>query len=265
MIYQNYDNEPEEEYLDLSESVYTEFYHLEMENYTDDFPFYEQHLRPHSSVLELGCGTGRLSRLLASNGWEICAIDNSLAMLTCAKTQKVQDHVRYACMDMQQLGFSRTFENIIIPYNTINLLASPLRVSQCLHGCFFNLSPAGKLLLHLHVPSASPQSEKNSRTFQFQIFSYPDGGKLIRETLRSAQPHHRTIHLEERYKIRRHSPTPEKINYRRFISLCALSKDGWLDIIRSAGFTVLAASENLAGSQNGPSFQNTLFVVAQKK
>lgn len=67
------------------------YYDLEYRDYTDDIPFYVQYasvLDPAkaTSVLELGCGTGRIALGLAQAGFRVVCLDTSPGMLEiCAR------------------------------------------------------------------------------------------------------------------------------------------------------------------------------------
>ena len=61
-----YENEPEEIFIPLPAQLYPALYHLEMSEFQDDRNFYVKKLAEHGCrhVLELGCGTGRISEHL---------------------------------------------------------------------------------------------------------------------------------------------------------------------------------------------------------
>ena len=86
------------------------FYDLEYRDYTDDIDFYVQHalsLDPsrEKPILELGCGTGRITIALAEAGFHVVGIDTSEGMLelcaTHARTRDVRDKIILVRSDMR--------------------------------------------------------------------------------------------------------------------------------------------------------------------
>ena len=56
-----------------------------------DIPFYLQQAKAHGGpILELGCGTGRVTIPLASNGFEVVGIDISPSMIQRANANAKQ-------------------------------------------------------------------------------------------------------------------------------------------------------------------------------
>lgn len=55
-----------------------------------------------NAVLELGCGTGKNTRLLASISDHVHALDFSEGMLAQAQTKQFDEHVRFAVADLTQ-------------------------------------------------------------------------------------------------------------------------------------------------------------------
>lgn len=64
--------------------------------------FSHYHVPQDGSILELGCGTGKMTRRLAAKGYELTAIDSSLDMLEIARS-KTEDPILYVFQDMTEL------------------------------------------------------------------------------------------------------------------------------------------------------------------
>jgi len=259
-IYADYDKEPSEHFLPLSEDMYQEMYDIELSGFDDDVLFYSSRLVHNDDILELGCGSGRLTRLLACAGHRITGIDLSLPMLHAAKA--LQPAARFICMDMRALAFKRNFSVIIIPYNTLNLLTDNHDVRCCLQNCYDHLGPHGRLLLQLYVPPENTCQPDSSTTFQFQIFDRPRGGKIVKETLRTNHGNSTSIHMEERYKLRPMNGVEPNRNYRHTLTLNANSRATWLELIRSSGFTIKLASSSYHSTH--PDSPNLLLIEAAK-
>ncbi|MHB1013834.1 MAG: class I SAM-dependent DNA methyltransferase, partial [Desulfurivibrionaceae bacterium] len=182
---------------------YTALYDLELSDFREDLPFYRKHLptRP-CAILELGCGTGRVSRPLAADGHHLTGIDLSFPMLAAAGRSASIPAPHYACMDMTTLAFCTTFAAIIAPYNTLNLLTNPDDLRACLTQVRHLLAEDGVLLLQLYVPDPDLRALEGKKRFQFQIFDRTDGSKVIKEILKSTTPESCLVEITERYHLR---------------------------------------------------------------
>lgn len=245
-IYTQYDDEPEELFTPLSSEHYRELYDLEMSGFRDDLPFYLSNLSTPSDILELGCGSGRLSRLLTAAGHQLTGIDLSLPMLREA-TKHAGEGSRFCCMDMRRLAFTKRFAAIIIPYNTLNLLADNSDVMYCLEDSRRQLSYSGQLLLQVFTPTRQQFHETGSQ-FQFTLFDRPQGGKIVKETLRTMDAAAGTITMTERYKIRPMNGSEPNSNYSHTMLLNGNSRENWLDCLRAAGFTVESVASSYDAS-----------------
>lgn len=253
-IYSSYDQEPEDLYLPLPENLYSELYDLEMSGFSQDFFFYQAALNSASEILELGCGSGRLTRFLAGAGHQPAGIDISLPMLRAAGSFS-PGKIKFICMDMRNLALRKRFDAIIIPYNTLNLLANNIDVTICLNGCLNHLKPGGLLLLHLHIPTEEMRSNPDKATFQFQMFDRPQGGKIIKEILLRFHTDSNQLEMTERYKIRPMQLDEANTNYSHTMLLNANDQSAWLNLLHSSGFAIVAL--------NRPN-PSTLFVTAKK-
>lgn len=263
-IYSSYDDEPEDFFLPLPEKLYRELYDLEMAGFQKDFSFYAQALKNTSHILELGCGSGRLTRLFAAAGHSAVGIDLSTAMLQEARNHPRQKTL-FLCMDMRRLALRTQFDAIIIPYNTLNLLADNGDVTRCLTGCRNHLKAEGQLLLQLYIPSGDLLSQTGKTTFQFQMFDRPQGGKVIKEILRTLHTETHQLEMTERYKIRPMCPGRPNTDYSHTMALNGNDRSTWLQLLTTAGFTI----HSLATSYQGPETPGTdtgiLLIRAQKK
>jgi len=253
--------EPDEFFLPLSNERYCQFYDLEMGEFQSDLPFYLERIRPSCSVLELGCGTGRLCRPLAATGARLTGIDLNLEMLRRARL-KAGPKVTYLCMDMTEPAIRCSFDTVLIPYHTLNLLGTYERIQHCLDQTRTLLVQGGKLLLQLFIPDQTILALGTKKLFQFQIFEEQDGGRIIKEVRRSYSDEQ--LFLEERYRIRPGQPGRNNEDLSHTLHLAAFSFPKWQLLLNRAGFTV---RQHYGGYDLAPFVagrDSCLFVQAEK-
>ena len=87
-----------------------------------------------SSVLELGCGTGTVTRMLAKEGYDCVGLDMSEDMLSIAseKTFEEGSQVIYTCQDMRWI-FRKRVRHCILSTETLRIMATNmiLSISRC--------------------------------------------------------------------------------------------------------------------------------------
>ena len=64
--------------------------------------FKEYKIDKDAQVLDLGCGTGKMARKLAREGYQVTAVANSMDMLEIAASEE-DDHILYVLQDMVSL------------------------------------------------------------------------------------------------------------------------------------------------------------------
>jgi SAM-dependent methyltransferase len=254
--------EPEPLFLPLSQERAAHFYALEMDGFTADVDFYRRWLPQRGTLLELGCGTARLARQLADGGRTVVAIDNSLPMLALAR-RYLPPGLRLVCTDLLAPGLKGNFAAIVIAYNTLNLLATPENVRQCLGHCRRLLAPDGLLLVQLHLPGAK-STGRRGKTFQFQFLPLPTGGRVIKEVLREYLPETATILVEERYRVRPSLPAAAKEDLAHRYPILAFSRKEWQALFTAAGFTSRASYGSYALTPWSESATTLLEVLAVK-
>lgn len=242
-----YENEPDEIFSPLPADLSPTVFHIETEQIREDCRYYHQLLEKHQSrsILELGCGTGRILEYLFDKGRNIFGIDYSREMLTFSKKSR---YAPTAEMDMRRLGFSCCFDTVLIPHNTLNLISSLEDISDCLAEVKRVLVAGGILILHLFVPDRELKKHPGRRHFQFSLFDILPGKKLIKETIRVYTPEKEQLLLEERYKFRSFNAPEENRNYSHSLQLAAFPFKKWNTILEDNGFQLVTAHGDFSGS-----------------
>ena len=226
----DYRHEPAEVFLPLPPDAYARFHALEMAGYEEDLAFYRHFLADNETILEAGCGCGRLGWRLAALGHRVVGVDNSLAMLRRTATWPKFSIV---AMDMRQLAFAQSFSVAIIAYNTLNLLADEEEVRQTLVACGGVLTDDGRLLLHLFLPETPRPA---ARHMQFTAMPLPEGGQLLKEIVRHYAPDGETMLLTERYKYRPSHGQAAFRNYQQRVTLLAWPPERWRRLFQETGW-----------------------------
>lgn len=91
-----------------------------------DLEFYKKWLpqNKEAKILELCCGTGRLTIPIAKDGYDIKGVDYTLSMLERAKEKAFQAGLKidFIEADIRNLNLGEKFDLIFIPFNSIHHL-----------------------------------------------------------------------------------------------------------------------------------------------
>jgi SAM-dependent methyltransferase len=120
-----------------------------------DIPFYQSLVAEHGGpVLELACGTGRVTLPLAQTGVEIWGIDIARPLLDYARFKAEAETLRprWVEADMRDLDLGRRFALVIIPYNAFNHLLDRESVERCLASVRRHLGPGGGFVIDTFNP-----------------------------------------------------------------------------------------------------------------
>jgi ubiquinone/menaquinone biosynthesis C-methylase UbiE len=137
-------------------------------------------------IIELGCGTGRVTWALAVAGFETVGLDLSEAMLSRARTKTdamtpdVRTRARFLRGDMADFQFDMEFNLALIPFRSFQSLTSPRQQRECLlciHRC---LRPDGRLIVDLFDPRLDWCLPDVVRTSTTQNIRHPTTHNLVR-------------------------------------------------------------------------------------
>jgi ubiquinone/menaquinone biosynthesis C-methylase UbiE len=257
-IYEDYADEPEDVFLPLPEKLACEFYDLEMDTYRDDCDHYNAVLPEKGMVLELGCGSGRVSRALCTPERAVIGLEISSQMLARTRSAPMQN-CSYICADMTSLPFrSNLFDALVIPYNTLNLITEKEQIDNCLSGCKRVLKKGRSAYLQLFTPSGE-FCNLGKKTFQFKMYDRPGGGRIIKEILKKYNPTSQTVEIEERYRVRPMTATIPNKDFNTLYTITGFPTATWIELFHQAGFTVVEMYADTEKTLYTPGLSTTLF------
>lgn len=95
------------------------------------------------SVLDAGCGTGRVAIELARNGIDVVGVDNDASMLATARARG--PGVRWTEADLADIDLGRSFDVVVMAGN-VPLFTSPSTQGSVVAGCARHVAEGGALV-----------------------------------------------------------------------------------------------------------------------
>ena len=145
-----------EQYSSLS-SVYDE---LNSADYDKLASFIDSQIRENehvksSLVLDLACGTGKLTFKLREYGYDMTGVDLSDEMLSVAKNYAYEnkiDDVLFLCQDMKEFELYGTVDACVCTLDSINYLTKLDDVKRCFSLVHNYLIPEGVFIFDINTP-----------------------------------------------------------------------------------------------------------------
>jgi SAM-dependent methyltransferase len=148
-----------------------EQYDLEHSGDDEDIGFYLSLVRTlqPKKILELGCGTGRITLPLATEGarrgWEVIGLDSQPEMLQRAQhnrsevSPEISAHLRFVAGDMRSFCAEPKVDLIIVPCSSLSHLLELEDQIAVFQRCFANLNPGGRFVAELTMPNLAAYSD----------------------------------------------------------------------------------------------------------
>ena len=160
-----------------------------MNTHLDDLPFYKHWLpkNKEARILELCCGTGRLTIPIAKDGYNICGVDYTSSMLEQAriKASKRGLDIQFIEADIRTLKLSEKFDLIFIPFNSIHHLYSNEDLFQAFKTVKNHLTAGGLFLLDCFNPNIQYMLEGAKGEHKIAEYTTDDGRVvLIKQVMR---------------------------------------------------------------------------------
>ena len=149
-------------YNDYYDGLFYELYRQGREPFypiqdqAQDFLFYlklAKEMGDRSSILEIGCGNGRIASRLGEHGFRVSGIDCSRAMLEEARKNSAQ--VEWVEADVRNFNLNKHFQLITFPFDGLQHLLSHQDVESGLDCIRNHLDKRGKFAVD--VTHATPQ------------------------------------------------------------------------------------------------------------
>lgn len=228
-------------------------------NPLNDVPFYVEHLPgPGARVLELGCGTGRVSIPLAQRCGFLHGLDLSGAMLDLcrekiARTGLSAERIVVELSDISNFDLGTQFDLIIAPFRVIQNLETDEQLDGLFRCIRTHLAPEGRSILNVFHPNR-PREEL--------LRNWPmDKEKLAWEVERDRE--RMTCHDFRRRLSEDPLVLYPELIYRRYreeelmeepilpIPMRCFYPEEFLNLIRSSGFAISGTWGGYAGEPYG--------------
>lgn len=136
---------------------FAEVYDMFMDNvpYEQWVAFLCSYLKKHGIadglVADLGCGTGKMTRLMARAGYDMIGVDNSMEMLEIARDND-SENILYLMQDMREFELYGTVRAIYSACDSMNYLLEEEDILAVLRLANNYLDPGGLFLFDLNTP-----------------------------------------------------------------------------------------------------------------
>ena len=110
-------------------------------------------LKPRTAV-DLACGTGSVTALLARQGLEVVGVDMSEEMLTQAqqKTVDITPMPRFICQRLEELKLSRGVDLAVCALDSLDYITDPEACRQAIRRVYKALNPGGIFIFDVNTP-----------------------------------------------------------------------------------------------------------------
>ena len=153
-----------------------------------DLQFYKRWLPTdkEASILELCCGTGRLTLPIAKDGYNINGVDFTSTMLEKAKAKASEAglEVDFIEADIRTLELPEKYDLIFIPFNSVHHLYENEDLFKALNVVKNHLKEGGLFLLDCFNPNIQYIVEGEKEEKEIAHYTTDDGREiLIRQTM----------------------------------------------------------------------------------
>lgn len=160
-----------------------------LNTFLSDLQFYKKWLpkNKEAKILELCCGTGRLTVPIAKAGYNICGVDYTSSMLEQAKVKASEAglEINFIEADIRSLNLQEKFDFIFIPFNSIHHLYKNEDFFKAFNGVKNHLKEGGLFLLDCFNPNIQYIVEGEKEQRKIAEYTTEDGrAVLIKQTMR---------------------------------------------------------------------------------
>lgn len=173
----------------VGELIYDAHIYDGLNTFLSDLQFYKKWLPKNKGarILELCCGTGRLTIPIAQEGHNICGVDYTPSMLEQAKRKAIKAGLKidFREADIRTLDLQEKFDLIFIPFNSIHHLYRNEDLFKTLECVKNHLREGGLFLLDCFNPNIRYIVESEKEQAVIAEYTTDDGRNVsIKQTMR---------------------------------------------------------------------------------
>ncbi|MBN1641305.1 MAG: class I SAM-dependent methyltransferase [Anaerolineae bacterium] len=253
--------------------AFAESYDLEYGQYRGDLEFYtalaSQAALP---VLELACGTGRVTIPIARAGVPITGVDSSVGMLVRAREKADAIGglpVTWVEGDMRTFALEQRFGLAIIPARSFLHLLTPDDQKAALRNIHTHLIAGGRLAINFFVPNLQRIAEISASALRGALQlddEYVDplsGQRVIVWHSQSYDTYRQRIHV--RFVYERVDDAGAVIaRQHKSYTLCYIHRNEMQHLLELCGYAVDALYGDFAGSPFGPDSKEMVWVARKR-
>lgn len=146
-------------------------------------------------ILELGCGSGRVTVPLLRDGHHVVALDASAPMLRRLDERlthagaAARARCRAVSGDLRTFSVGGRFPLVIAAFNVVEHLYTRVELAACLRRVAAHLAPGGRFAFDVQVPDPAWLARDPRRRWARTRFTHPrTGAKLVYSTSSSYDP-----------------------------------------------------------------------------
>lgn len=157
-----------------------EYYDQAYRKRRDDVRFYaHMATKIGGPVLELGCGTGRVTQGIVERGIEVVGVDAVDTMLErgrarLSKPKRVAKLVEWVHADLRGIRLKRRFPLVISPFNVFNHLYSRQDLELALQTVREHLEEDGRFVFDVRMPFPSELARDPEKVYRIGTVRRPD-------------------------------------------------------------------------------------------
>ncbi|WP_298511302.1 bifunctional 2-polyprenyl-6-hydroxyphenol methylase/3-demethylubiquinol 3-O-methyltransferase UbiG [uncultured Kordia sp.] len=217
----------------------------------DDLPFYQRWLSKNKNarILELCCGTGRLTIPLAKDGHDITGVDITASMLEKAKVKasEAKVNIEFIEADMRTFNVSQQYDLIFIPFNSIHHLYTNDDLFQTLKAVKKHLKKDGLFIFDCFNPNIEFIVEGGKELKKITQYTTDDQREVLIKEIMQYEANTQINRIEWHYFINGEFDSIQNLDMRMFFPQ---ELDAYL---QWSGFHIL---EKFGSFDEGP-FTNT--------
>lgn len=215
-----------------------ELYDLVHDGYRDDLGFYRRLADDHGGpVLEIGAGSGRVTRELALAGHAVVAVEPAAAMRARGVARLARDglaeRVTWVAADVRELALASRFALAIAPFHALMHLERLDDQDAALRRLRDHLRPGGAFATDVYVPRfAADGQARCERTPHGDLWTWQTHDPVAQVVVTE----HRLDLADDDGRVRRRSATLRQRYFQRYELERALRAAGFASVRAFGGF-----------------------------